>query len=74
MSAEHSKYGRFHLLLRGWQHGASMRAKPDNLMADPDYEEGYSQGLFSRASAGHKFAEMVGASLPEMIKILRGDE
>ena len=72
MGEKHIPRERLMLYRRGWKHAASGAARDPKTEKDPDYVQGYSDGVAARVAADKKALKRFGISSEEAMSwILR---
>lgn len=69
MAKHHSPRERVELFRRGWTRGAGMKAIPDNVKDDPDFQNGYREGRIAFGEAMRIAREHYGAPPPSILRV-----
>lgn len=73
MAETHTPQERVKLFGMGWRRGAGMKAIPDNLKDDPDFQNGYREGRHAFNEAMRIAREHFGAPPPSYLRIAKED-
>jgi hypothetical protein len=68
MADTHTPRERLQLYGMGWRRGAGMKAIPDNVRDDADFNEGYADGRKAAGEAMRAARERLGAPMPSILR------
>lgn len=68
MAEHHTPKERLQLFSMGWRRGAGMKAIPDNVKNDSDFQNGYREGRIAFSEAMRIAREHYGAPPPSILR------